>query len=327
MNAFGSGKYRDGGGGPQSGMVLVIVLVMISVIIAVTVELVRSSRSEYYEAANMRDHFRTIYLAKSGFYRAQSFLAQDVNNYDALFEKWAKSDVISAQSSALFDDGYFKASIEDESGKIPVNRLVSGNDYNLSVRDALIRLLSQPDFNLQAQQVADIIIAIKDFMDPDMEASGVEKGTPESAGCKNGPLDSIEELLQVKGITEELFYGTEKKPGIVPFLTVYGEGKININTAPRIVLKSLAAEITDDAAARMEEYRKSEGNKLSDLSWYRNLPGLSGVNLDQNLVEVRSRIFRITSTGHYGKMTQTVTGVVDRGEAAKGMKILLWKVN
>ena len=124
--------------------------------------------------------------------------------------------------------------------------MVSGNDYNLSVRDALIRLLSQPDFNLQAQQVADIIIAIKDFMDPDMEASGVEKGTPESAGCKNGPLDSIEELLQVKGITEELFYGTEKKPGIVPFHGIRKEIK---STRRQDRFETLAAEITDDAAA------------------------------------------------------------------------------
>lgn len=327
MVSSGSKNDRQGGGEPQSGMVLVIVLVMISVIFAVTVELVRSSRSEYYEAANMRDHFRTIYLAKSGFYLAQSFLAQDVNNYDALFEKWAKADVISAQSSALFDEGYFKASIEDESGKIPINRLVSGSDYVLSVRDALIRLLSLPDFNLQPQQVTDIVAAIKDFLDPDMEASGAEKGMPESAGCKNGPLDSLEELLQVKGITEKLFYGYGEKPGIASFLTVYGEGKININTAPGAVLKALAAEITDDAVARMEEYRKIESNKLYDLSWYRNLPGLSGVNFDQDLVDVRSSVFRITATGHYGKMTQTVTGVVERGGASKGMKILLWKVD
>ena len=37
----------------------------------------------------------------------------------------------------------------------------------------------------------------------------------------------------VKGVTRELFYGTGESPGLVQCLTVFGDGKININTAPK----------------------------------------------------------------------------------------------
>ena len=311
----------------NSGVVLVIVLLMIAVIVTVTVELVRTSRAQYYEAANMRDQVRTMYIAKSGFYRAQAVLAEDTNNYDGLFEKWAKSDVISAQSSALFEDGYFTAQVEDESGKLPVNKLVSGSSFNQAVKDALSRLLARPEYKLDQRQIADIVNQIKDYIDTDTEATGAEKGTAEPAGYKNGPLESLDELLAVKGVTEALFYGTKENPGIAKYLTVYGDGKININTAPRAVLKALAADISDDAVAKMEDFRKNESADLADPGWYHKIPGLSGINLSADLVTTRTKVFRITSIGYLGKMTQTVTGVVERGEKPGTMKILSWKVN
>ena len=61
--------------------------------------------------------------------------------------------------------------------------------------------------------------------------------------CKNGPMDSIEELLLIKGITPELYFGDEAN-GQLPlseFLTVHGEwrGALNINSAQDIVVQSV----------------------------------------------------------------------------------------
>ena len=318
---------RCGGNRSESGVALIIVLLMIGIIIGVTVQLVRSSRSEYYDASNMRDRFKTVCLAKSGFYRAQTFLAQDDNNYDALFEKWAQSEAISAQASSLFDDGYFKVSIEDESGKIPINKLVVNNDFNQPVKDLLIRLLTQPDFKLEAAQITAIVNTIKDYLDADMEATGAEQGTGESVNYKNGPLDSLEELLLIKGISEELFYGTKEKPGISAYLTIYGDGRVNINTAPRLVLKSLSAGLSDDQVTRIEDFRKTDNRDLADPGWYHRIIGTSGINIATDLITVRSRVYRIVSTGYLGKMTQTVTGIVEKGEDPKAMKILSWKIS
>jgi len=62
--------------------------------------------------------------------------------------------------------------------------------------------------------------------------------------CKNGPLDSVEELLLVKGWTEDILYGKEEDEegdaiyGIAELLTVWGDGKVNLNSAETNVLLS-----------------------------------------------------------------------------------------
>jgi len=53
--------------------------------------------------------------------------------------------------------------------------------------------------------------------------------------CKNGPMDSIEELLLLPGMTPEIYFGSEELEDLPLYevLTVHGhpEGKINANTA------------------------------------------------------------------------------------------------
>ena len=65
-------------------------------------------------------------------------------------------------------------------------------------------------------------------------------------------------------MTRELFYGTGESPGLAQCLTVFGDGKININTAPKPVLRALAAEMTDDEVDQLDKYRRDEKNDLAD---------------------------------------------------------------
>lgn len=53
---------------------------------------------------------------------------------------------------------------------------------------------------------------------------------------KQADFEILDEMLLVKGMTRNIF---EK---IVPFVTVYGDGLVNINTAPREVLMALGLE-------------------------------------------------------------------------------------
>ena len=43
--------------------------------------------------------------------------------------------------------------------------------------------------------------------------------------AKNAPLDCIEELLMVKGITKEIFNGTKEKPGLAGYVTADSDGR------------------------------------------------------------------------------------------------------
>jgi len=50
---------------------------------------------------------------------------------------------------------------------------------------------------------------------------------------RNGPLEDIRELLQIHGVTPEIYYGHDQSLPLRDFVTVHGSPQININTAPR----------------------------------------------------------------------------------------------
>ena len=316
----------------RRGIALIIVLLMISIIVAITIQWNRSTRSEVYEAANLSDGIRLRYLAESGFYAGEALLLADHNGFDALTEEWAKTETLSLRSEDYFDKGSFQLSIEDEGGRIPVNGLVRGNVYNATVRDLLLRLLTGPYFRLSPDQAGEVVDAVKDWIDEDNEVTGggaegrYYAGLDRPYAAKNAPLDCIEELLMVRGITRELFYGTAESPGLAACLTIFGEGKININTAPTPILRALSAEMTDDGVEELDEYRRNGKNDLADSAWHSRIPGAADWNIPSGLISVRSDTFRITSVGLQGRMKQRLTAVVKRKADRRKVDLLSWRV-
>jgi len=313
----------------HKGIALITVLLIIVILVAVVIELNRSSRGDIYDAATVSDGIKLSYIAKSGFFAAEALLAGSQTNCDTLRDDWANMETISLQSNTFFPEGYFIARIEDESGKIPLNKLVNGDDFNPDIRDILTRLLGQPEFGLQERQIAEIIDSIKDWIDPDDNVTGygaessyyTSLAAPYKA--KNAPFDCIEELLMVKGITKEIFYGTKEKPSLARYVTADSDGLININTAPKMVLRSLSDNISPELADKIDQYRTREGNDLSGNQWYKHVPGVEGVMIPQQLITVKSNYFKIISTGKMNNMSKTLSGVIQRAD--QKVKILKWR--
>ncbi|MCX5838988.1 MAG: type II secretion system minor pseudopilin GspK [Deltaproteobacteria bacterium] len=316
----------------RRGVALIIVLLMVSIIVALTIQLNRDTRSEVYGAANISDGIRLRYIAESGFYVGEALLLADKTSFDALTEPWANTEMIALQSEGFFDNGSFKLAIQDETGKILVNRLISGNAYNPLIREFLLRLLTGPYFHLEQRRAEELMDAIKDWIDADDEVTGGGAEGAYYAGlarpytAKNAPIDCIEELLMVKGVNRELFYGTGDSPGLVQCLTVFGDGRININTAPRPVLRALAAEMADGDVDWLDRYRRDVRNDLADAGWYQRIPRASGLNISPALIKVNSDIFQITAVGLQGRMTERITGVVKREADRRKVKLMSWKV-
>jgi len=232
----------------------------------------------------------------------------------------------------LFDEGRFLIEIADLSGRIQINQLVdqSGN-YNDTQKGLLMRFLGFPEFDLDPEEVKNIVDAIKDWIDPDNDITdfGAEdsyyRALETPYPCKNAPFEFLEELLLVRGVTKELFYGTEERPGISPYLSTYGDdGKININTAAPLVLRALSDQIDEDLAEDMVAYREDEDNDLSDSTWYKRVPGMGDVSIPDSLLTISSKYFEITSEGLKGSMSKRTKGVVERKEGK--LQVLSWKV-
>lgn len=312
----------------HSGVALITVILIISILVAAALELNRLSRADIYSAANISDGVKLTYIAKSGFYGAAALLINSNNDYETLRDDWAHAEVLSAQSKALFANGSFMVRIEDEKGKIPINKLVTGGAVNANIKDMLLLLLKQPEFDLNERKAAEIVDAIIDWIDENNEITGAGAESSYYASlaapyaAKNAPLDCIEELLMIRGITYELFAGTREKPGLGQYVTIYGTGAININTAPKMVLRALTPDITVELADKMDEYRRSKSNNLSSVDWYKKVPGMESITIKPELIEmVKSNYFRIYSTGTADKVEQTISGVMQRSP----FQIMSWR--
>ena len=162
--------------------------------------------------------------------------------------------------------------------------------------------------------------------------------------CRNGPIPDLNELLFVKGITPELFYGDDETPGMLQFMTIHGvaesgpafhyPGRININTADFPVLMALMPLEDEDLVRAMLEYRQEakENQESSDFSnprWYNDIPGLGDINLNPKLITTSSDIFRIEATAKlHDTQLKTVTVVqrIQRPKTGKwSCKVLSWK--
>jgi general secretion pathway protein K len=316
----------------RRGVALIIVLLMGSIILALTIQLNRDTRSEVYGAANVSDGIRLRYIAESGLQVGEALLLADKTSFDALTEPWANTEMIALKSEEFFDNGVFKLAIQDEGGKIPVNSLISGNVYNPLIRDLLLRLFTGPYFHMEQRKAEELRDAIKDWIDADDEVtgSGAEgayyAGLARPYAAKNAPIDCIEELLMVKGVTRELFYGTGESPGLVQCMTVFGDGRININTAPKPVLRALATDMADGEVEWLDQYRRDVRNDLAEVGWHQRIPRASGLNILPQLIKVNSETFQITAVGLQGRMTERITAFVQRQTDRKKIKLLSWKV-
>jgi general secretion pathway protein K len=314
-------------------MALILTILIISLIVALTLQFNTSMWTNLHAAANLSDGIKLGCIARSGFNGALAVLYEDASsgNVDTLRETWAHAGIISGSSAYLFDEGRFLIEIADLSGRIQINQLVEQNgNYNDTQKSLLMRFLGSPEFDLDDEEVENIVDAIKDWIDPDDETTrfGAEdsyyKALQTPYPCKNAPFEFLEELLLVRGVTKELFYGTEERPGISPYLSTHGDGKININTAAPLVLRSLSERIDEDLAEDMVAYREDEDNDLSVPEWYKEVPGMGDVSIPADLLTVSSNYFEITSEGLKGSMSKRTKGVVKRTEGK--LQVLSWKV-
>lgn len=316
------------------GVALILTISIVTLLVALTMQFNGAMRSEIHAAMNLRDGVRLSAMARSGFNYGLAVLFEDGlsdRTFDSLLEPWADAVALSQSASTLSDQGTIEMQIRDESARIQINQLVDRvGGYNEKQKEIVTRLLSLGPFGLEAEEVGNILDAIKDWIDPDDEPTkfGAESAYYRSLerpyACRNAPLESLDELLLVRGVTKTLFYGTSETPGISRYLTVHGEGKVNINTADPLVLRALSANLDEKMVEAMLVYREDREMDLSQPGWYKGVPGMSSEVVMDDLITTSSRHFEIRADGVLGTLRKGVRGLVERKEGT--IEIISWKV-
>jgi len=301
----------------ERGMVLLLVLLVVALLSTLLIEFSYSTLVDLRLAETFRDSMRATYLARGGIAAGQALRSEDKNLYDALSEPWAGG--IPAYPVA---DGTVTVQIEDLGGRIDLNRLVdSVGNINVVVKDRYRLLLQELDVVAQPDILIDPLV---DWLDPDNspEALGEEGGRYAAARppyrCKNGPLDTVDELLLVQGYTPEIV------AKLRPHVTLYGNSNltVNVNTASREVLLALSGQMTTTAADVIISAR--ENAPITDIHVIETLPGFDS-NVYSSIsgyITVVSNYFRVTATGNVNDGQRSIEAVVD----SKGSKISYQRV-
>jgi general secretion pathway protein K len=314
------GGGSEGGRAPlrgEHGFALLAVMLVLALFGVIVAEFAFSMRLEATMARHFKNEIQAAHLAEAGIQQAIGEILADslVHALDQdgqlVFYKTATQALPAVtRKEVSLGPGQFSYRISDEEAKI---------NLNTASPDLLDRLLIAVGIEKQNRDA--ILDSIQDWKDPNelYRLNGAESDDyylklPLPYRAKNSNFDSVSELLQVKGVTREIFEGTDEHPPLAEFLTVVGGGQVNINTATPTVLKALGlseAEITEIEQARVK-------------APYAVLPPrFAGRQL-----AVQSRTFRVESIGLlHGQPRSRVVALIQRKTETTGATaplILSW---
>ena len=314
----------------RRGVALVAVLLVIALIAAVILEFNYDSRVRYQLANNLRASYQALHCAEAGLATATAALtrAGEVASDEEILK------VLSGAVPVPLGKGYFTVSVAAETGKINVNGLKTPEGQLVRPRiDQMLRLIDvlNSQYDERKPLRYSLVAAIIDWIDADDEVTILPFVRGENAGvesdyyqtlekpyrCKNAPLELLGELTLVKGMSREVFHGapaTDEMPrtaGMKQFLTVYGDGTLNINEVSVTVLQTFSERMTRALAENIVQHRPYKN--VRELS---EVPGMTPDVLEEVQefagVQAGGEYYTVTARGVAGRCVRTLRVVVKR---------------
>lgn len=339
---------------PRRGSILIAVLFVMVVLSLLTLSFAYRAGLRARSARDRAVHRRLRAEAASAASVALAALRSDANEFDHPAEAWHSHRPFWDEAWLRDGGGGGSAAPEfvtdyhviDEEGKLHVSR-ASGEALG--------------GMGMTKQQIA----ALFDWTDGDEDAPGEGAETqfyaaqPSPYRSKNAAPELLDELLMVRGFGRADFNGedanhnglldsaeddgVESPPaddgdgrlrlGWVDLLTCAGDGRMNINTAPREVLETLP--LSDGAVGQIVSFRAFDGDSASGLEEHAfrspadidQLQGLSDADKEvlKGVAVFKSQHFRVFAHSTHRPTGQryAVEVFVSKGEG--GLEILQWK--
>jgi type II secretory pathway component PulK len=137
--------------------------------------------------------------------------------------------------------------------------------------------------------------------------------------CRNAPLGTTAELLLIKAMTPEIF------ERIADYVTVYGDGKVNINGAPKLVIESLSLQL--DAALAQMIINRRELKPFESITELRGIPGMTEdvYNSIRRTATVRSadRYYHVTASANVDDVSATVVAILRKNVKTGNIEVVL----
>jgi type II secretory pathway component PulK len=307
----------------SSGYVLIVVLMVISLLVTMSTEFLSTAQTNINYIRKFSEKLKAGMIARAGINLSTVILKADKLGLSSSFlgkQSVSKDidcykDIWALNFPELpLEDGSLKIVIDDENSKINLSviagEVVDSTKYYGITQRFFLNMGLPMDF-------ADII---KDWVDIDDTRSpyGAESpdyylNLPSPYKAKNAAMDSIDELLMVKDMTPEIFYGLEKgsyemESGLVD----NNKGNINIDLG---FLKDITSGDALEKLKNIEEpakfnIGKEKSKKLSD---YLRVHGeRRDYTLDLNKININTASFRVLSALTDKMTDDTVRELISR---------------
>jgi len=313
----------------ERGVALLIVLWIFIFLFVVAFDFSTGVRDEATAAHRYADDNQGYYLALAGFeHGLYEFLnqtrpreLQSVDKPKDIFDAGWRETTLGA--------GTYRVRLVDESSKINLNRA----DENLLRRIFL-------NLGIEESLIGVLIDSIMDWRDQDdlHRTNGAEDeyylSLIPSYTAKNGSFDSLEELLWVKGVSADLFYGYEStgrpdrdspRVGLREIFSVDSPiDRVNLRTASAPVIHVLLGIPLEKCQAFVEERAKLGDKTLADL-----LP-LLGIGASEAALQMfiftNPSIVTVEAEGYASESRQPrrVKGVIRAGGGNRGYELTRW---
>jgi len=319
----------------QKGFVVVVVLSMVSVLAVLLLGFNYKSRRSLIAVEDFQKSQQALNCARAGLNIA---IAAARSSEDVCADK-KLAELLSEKTIFAIGDGSCSVTIIDENSKLNVNLLKDKDGkMNLARVSQLLRIidvLNRPAFiEKDLPRIGyGIVPAILDWIDADDEVTYLSFIQQENLGaesdaylgrnypCKNNLLETTDELLLVKGVTPEVF------ERIHNYVTVKGDGKININSASKAVIESLSEKMDAAVAQMIVERRKVK--PFGSVMELQDVPGMTDDIYysikDMVTIGPQDPYYLVRSSGSVGEVGCTIVALLRKNTQDKMVDVILYK--
>ena len=274
----------------QAGIALVIVMVVVMVLGVIAGGFAYSMRVEMRLARHSNNDADLEWMGRSGAEMAKFVLGQKERipaeaGVEALNQKWAGG---SGSTNSILEDISLE-NIQIGAGKMSIKIVDNERRFNINTADQQLIQQALILVGVDAAEFPTIVNSIEDWRDRDNNArpAGAETDYYMTMSppyvAKNGWFDDISDLLFVKGMTPEIYWGASSSNvppsqfgrigsgllpsanrqsfgvGLVDLFTPISLGKLNINTASAIALQMIPGVDQNTASAIIQHRAGPDG--------------------------------------------------------------------
>jgi general secretion pathway protein K len=347
----------------HAGIALIIVMISITVLSILAAGFAYSMKVETKLAMNANSDTELTWLGLSGVELARYVLAQTLKcPYDSLNQKWAGGPGSDCETNAAtagislekyeLGSGRFSVKITDLERKVNIN----GADEATLEQGLRLVGVDAGDFSAIGGSILDWIDA-----DNNIHIGGTESDYYQTLDppyyAKNKPIDDLSELLLVRGITPDIYWGgisTNHPPaafqnrlgvvrpgsaiaypvGLADLFTPISSGRININTASFMTLQMIPS-VDENIASEIIRLRSGPdgADGTEDDTPFHNPGELVNAGLSRQVVQqlsrfcdVRSRTFEVEVDAEVGSYKRKFFAILGRN-SPRDVQILsfYWK--